>query len=102
MIWGPGRKPGASLCTRKRLSLTGTRAKAWCLLTHAEASLSLSHGVQGESLVPPHARGSVSLSLCYEPIDGGSPPRAHLPQNAKVLAASYHANTYYGAARLMF
>ena len=46
---GPGRKPGASLYTRKRLSLTGgSKAKAWCLLIHAEASLS--HGGQGESL----------------------------------------------------
>jgi len=32
---GPGRKPGASLYTRKRLSLvlSGARASAWCLLT---------------------------------------------------------------------
>jgi hypothetical protein len=29
---GPWPKPGASSCTRKRLSLTGARAKAWCLL----------------------------------------------------------------------
>jgi len=39
-----GRKPGASLHTRKRLSLTGGRAKAWCHPPHdihAEASLSL-------------------------------------------------------------
>ena len=59
---GPGRKPGASfLYTRKRLSPTGARAKAWrLLLIHAEASLS--HGGQGESLVPPsYTRGSVSL-----------------------------------------
>ena len=68
----------------KRAGLhTGARAKAWCLLIHAEASLSLSrgpgrkpgaslytrkrlslsHGGQGESLVPPYTRGSVSLSL---------------------------------------
>ena len=58
---GQGRKPGASLYTRKRLSLTGARAKAWCLLIHAEASLS--HGDKGESLVPPYTCGSVSLSL---------------------------------------
>ena len=38
---GPGRKHGASLYTRKRLS----------------------HGDQGESLVPPYTRGSVSLPL---------------------------------------
>ena len=56
---GPGREPGASLLTQKRLSLTGARAKAWCLFIHAEASLS--HGV--ECLVPPHTRGSVSLAL---------------------------------------
>jgi hypothetical protein len=31
---GPGRKPGASLCTRNRLSLKGGRANAWCLLMH--------------------------------------------------------------------
>jgi hypothetical protein len=37
---GPGRTPGASFYTRRRLSLTGARAKAWCLLIHAEASLS--------------------------------------------------------------
>ena len=44
--------------------LTGLRAKAWCLLhTSIKASLSsLSHGGQGESLVPPYTRGSVSLS----------------------------------------
>ena len=35
------------------------RAKAWCLLLHAEASFS--HGGQG--LVPPYTRGVVSLSL---------------------------------------
>ena len=29
----------------------GARAKAWCLLVHAEASLS--HGAEGECLVPP-------------------------------------------------
>ena len=37
---GPGPKPGASLYTRERPSPTGARAKAWCLLIHAEASLS--------------------------------------------------------------
>ena len=57
---GTWRKPGASSYTRKRLSLTGAKAKAWCLRIHAEASLS--HGGQGESLVPPYTRGSVSLS----------------------------------------
>ena len=41
-------------------SNTGARANAWCSLIHAEASLS--HGGQGESLVPPYTRGSVSLS----------------------------------------
>ena len=41
-------------------SLTGARAKAWVLLIHAEASLT--HGGQGESMVPPYTRGSVSLS----------------------------------------
>jgi len=41
MSRGPRRKPGASSYTRKRLSLIGARAKAWCLLIHAEASLSL-------------------------------------------------------------
>jgi len=79
--------PAASLYTRKRLShslshgvpgeslvppytrgsvsltlsLTGSRAKAWCLLIHAEASLTLSHGVQ--SLAPPYTGGSVPLAL---------------------------------------
>ena len=38
---------------------TGGKARAWCLRIHAEASLS--RGVQGERLVPPHTRGSVSL-----------------------------------------
>jgi hypothetical protein len=84
---GSRRKLGASVYTRKRLSprrilthrllslrasydvasnihprhveLTGARAKAWCLLVHAEASLSLSG--QGESLVPLYTRGSISL-----------------------------------------
>ena len=41
---------------------TGGRAKAWCLLIHAEASFS--HGAQGESLeVPPYTRGIVFLSV---------------------------------------
>ena len=57
---GPGRRPGASSYTRKRPSLTGAWARAWCVLIHAEASPS--HGGQGESLVPPHTRGSVPLS----------------------------------------
>jgi hypothetical protein len=44
-------------------------AKAWCLRTRAEASLSphlsitCSHGGQGEGLVPPYTRGSVSLCI---------------------------------------
>jgi len=42
LLRGPGLKFAASSYTRKRLSLTGARAKAWCLLLHAEASLSLS------------------------------------------------------------
>jgi hypothetical protein len=37
---GPGRKPCASAYTRKRLYLTGAKAKARCLLTHTEAYLS--------------------------------------------------------------
>ena len=40
--------------------MTGGRAKAWCLRMHG--GVSLSHGGQGESLVPPYTRGSVSLS----------------------------------------
>jgi len=36
------------------------RAKAWCLLTHAEACSS--HGEYGDGLVPPDTRRSVSLS----------------------------------------
>ena len=39
--------------------LTGARAKAWSLLTHAEVSLS--HGGQDESLEPPDTHGRVSL-----------------------------------------
>jgi len=40
---GPGRQPGASLYTRKRLSLTGARAGAAPLLyTREHLSLSLS------------------------------------------------------------
>jgi hypothetical protein len=58
---GSERKPGASLYTRKCFSLTWAKAKAWCLLIHAEASLS--HEGHGESLVPPYTRGSVSLYL---------------------------------------
>ena len=42
---------------------TRARAKAWCLIIYAEASLS--HSGQGESLVPPSTRGSVSLSLSH-------------------------------------
>jgi len=64
--------------TRGSVSLTGPRAKAWCLHINAEAPLSrgigrkpgatvytgkhLSRGGQGEALlVPPHTRGSVSF-----------------------------------------
>jgi len=36
------------------LNFTGGMAEDWCLLIHAEASLT--HGGQGESLVPPHTR----------------------------------------------
>jgi hypothetical protein len=66
------------------LQLTGVKAKAWCLLIHAEASLSqgpgrkpgaclytrkrLSHRAQGESLVPPHTRGSVCASSHNSPL----------------------------------
>jgi len=46
--------------TRGRVSLTGDRAKAWCLPTHAAASLSRG---PSESLVPPYTRRSVSLSI---------------------------------------
>ena len=42
------------------LSLRGGRARAWRLLTHAGASLS--HGGQGKSLVPAYTRGSVYLT----------------------------------------
>jgi hypothetical protein len=51
---------GTSSYRLTRLSLvpTGAKTKAWCLLIHADASLSLSpsHGGQGGSLVPPHTR----------------------------------------------
>jgi len=57
---GPGRKPGASLYTRQCLSLTGGRVKAWCL--RIQAAMSLSHGGQGESLVPPYTSDCVSLA----------------------------------------
>ena len=77
-LTGPGRVPGASLYTRKFLSHTGqgeslvppytrgsfsltrARARAWCLLIHAEVSLS--HGGQGERLMPPYTRGRFSLT----------------------------------------
>jgi len=39
-------------------SLTGARAKVWCLLIYEGASLC--HRGQGISLVPTHTRGSVS------------------------------------------
>jgi hypothetical protein len=42
--------------------LTEARAKAWCLLTHAEAYLS--HRGQGDSLGPPYTRRSY-LSLPF-------------------------------------
>jgi len=42
---------------------TGFREKAWSLVINAEAPLS--HGGQGESLVSPYTRGSVSLSLTW-------------------------------------
>jgi hypothetical protein len=72
---GLGRKPGTSLHTRKRLSLylslslslthslTGARAKAWCLLIHVRASLSRGPGRKpGASVYTrKHTRGSVSL-----------------------------------------
>ena len=69
--------------TRGSVALTGSRAKAWCLLSHKIVSLSrggqghslvppdtrsrvsLSHGEQGDSLVPHYIRGGVSLSLYH-------------------------------------
>jgi len=39
---GPRRKLGTSFYTQQRVSLTGAKAEAWCLLMHADASLSLS------------------------------------------------------------
>ena len=61
---GPGREPGASLHTRKRLSLTGGRAKRESLVPpYIRGSVSLTGGgAKRESLVPPYSRGSVSLS----------------------------------------
>ena len=81
---GTRAKSNTALYTRMRLSLTGTRAEVWCLLTYTRVSVSftgpgqtplgggasvdtqkrLSHTCRGrgESLVPPHTRGSVSLS----------------------------------------
>ena len=43
------------------VKFTRGRVKAWCLLIHAEASHS--HGGLGKTLMPPHSRGSVSLSV---------------------------------------
>ena len=61
---GPGRKPGASCYTRKRLSLslshTRARAKAWCLLIHAEClSLTRARAKAWRLLI--HAEASLSL-----------------------------------------
>jgi len=44
--------------------LTGVRAKAWCLLMHAEASPSRGAGSQGDSLAPPDPCGRFSLTEC--------------------------------------
>ena len=84
---GPGRKPGASLYTRKRLSLTGTRANAWCLLIHAEAPLS--HGGQGESLVPPITRGSISISHGGQGINLRRPTLSLDMSTSKRMPATY-------------
>ena len=59
---GPGRKLGASSYTRKRLSLTGARAKAWCPPIHAEASLSLTGGRAKAWCLLIHADASLSYS----------------------------------------
>jgi len=72
---GAGRKPGASLYTWNRLSLTGGREKAWCLIIHAEVSLSLLICVhRGPTLVPVSGQlytllATYHLLGCY--IDGG-------------------------------
>jgi len=69
----------AGPCNLQQVQTWGPERKAWCLLMHAEASLSLSkfkrstrvysawfqrlrYGGQGDSLVPPYTLGSVSLS----------------------------------------
>jgi hypothetical protein len=69
----PGRKPSPSLYTRKRVSLTSAGVNAWCLLLYEEVSLSLSHGAQGGSLVPPHTRARVSPSRVPLPSDDDEP-----------------------------
>jgi len=44
--------------------VTGARAKAWCLLIHADASLSLSHGrVMGESCGSHGVNGIIRRAL---------------------------------------
>jgi len=48
MPWAAAPAQGSTL-TLVRF-ITGAKAEAWCLLIHADASLS--HGGQGESLVP--------------------------------------------------
>ena len=53
---------GRAEIARHIIHYTGSRAKAWCLNIHAEASLS--HGGQGESLEPPHTEAESSLSPC--------------------------------------
>jgi hypothetical protein len=51
---------GLGLLEHVTMSSMGGRAKAWCLFVHVKASHF--HGGQGESLVRPYTRGSVTLS----------------------------------------
>jgi len=62
---GPGRKPGASSIHAEAClySLTGGRAETWCLLIHAEESLShRGQGIHAYPVAPPPLL-SLTLSL---------------------------------------
>ena len=56
----PGRNPGASLYLQNNLSLTGARAKAWCLLVRGSVSLTGARAKARCLLI--HAEASLTLS----------------------------------------
>jgi hypothetical protein len=72
---------GATLYTRKRRSRMGARAKAWCILIHAEAAVSPSHrtGARAKSWCPlMHVEAALFITLNLS-VQSGNPTRRRRP-----------------------